>query len=172
MKEKLAETYMRERPRLIGWMRERVGLEEAEDVLHDVMVRSLINLDTLGGVRDLTAWLWQGVRNGVVDVWRKRARRKGSGETELADDDFDSFIDTVMAGVEDGVERDETLALLADAIGALPREQREVIVAQALGGETFQSVSDRTGVPVDTLAARKRYALARLRSMLADYMEG
>ena len=76
-----------------------------------------------------------------------------------------------MAGVEDGVERDETLALLADAIGALPREQREVIVTQALGGETFQSVSDRTGVPVDTLAARKRYALARLRSMLADYME-
>lgn len=172
MKGTLAETYQEERPRLIGWMQSRIGIEEAEDVLHDVMVRSLVNLDTLGGVHDLSAWLWRSVRNGVVDVWRKRARRRGLGETELADvDEFDEFIDSVMEGVEDRAERDETLALLSDAIAALPPAQREVIVAQSLGGETFQALSDRTGVAVDTLAARKRYALERLREMLADYME-
>ena len=172
MKEELTEAYETERPRLLGWMQRRIGLEEAEDVLHDVMVRSLVNLDSLGGVRDLTAWLWRGVRNGVVDVWRRRARRRNAGEADLADGaEFDEFIDSLMEGVEDRLEREETLGLLADAIAALPEAQRAVIVSQALGGETFQSISDRTGIAVDTLAARKRYALERLRAMLADYME-
>jgi DNA-directed RNA polymerase specialized sigma24 family protein len=102
MKEELTEAYETERPRLLGWMQRRIGLEEAEDVLHDVMVRSLVNLDSLGGVRDLTAWLWRGVRNGVVDVWRRRARRRNAGEADLADGaEFDEFIDSLMEGVED-----------------------------------------------------------------------
>ncbi|HPS43825.1 MAG TPA: sigma factor, partial [Treponemataceae bacterium] len=119
MKEELTEAYETERPRLLGWMQSRIGLEEAEDVLHDVMVRSLVNLDSLGGVRDLTAWLWRGVRNGVIDVWRRRARRRNAGEAELADAaEFDEFIDSLMEGVEDRLEREETLGLLADAIAA------------------------------------------------------
>jgi len=172
MKRQLAETYMHERPRLIGWMQDRIGLEEAEDVLHDVMVRSLVNLDTLGGVRDLSAWLWHGVRNGVIDVWRKRARRTKAGEADLASiDDFDLFIDTMMEGSEDRLEREELFALLASAIDSLPPEQREVITAQALGGEKFQDLSLRTGVSLDTLASRKRYALVALGTALSDYME-
>lgn len=171
MKGTLAETYETEKPRLIGWMRDRIGFEEAEDVLHDVMVRCLVNLDSLAGVRDLSAWLWRGVRNGVIDVWRRRARRRDAGLTDATDGDFEDLVDAMMDGVEDRFERDETLAALADAIAELPREQREVIVSQAISGETFQAMSDRTGIAIDTLAARKRHALVRLRTALAEYME-
>lgn len=176
MKGHLEETYMKERSRLLGWMRIRIGAEEAEDALHDVIVRSLINLDSLGGVRDLTAWLWQGAQNAVVDVWRKRSRHKRAGEVpsghELAHGgDFDSFIDAAMEGAGDRLEREELLSVLSWSIEDLPASQRDVILAQALHGETFQSISKRTGVPIETLAARKRYALARLKAALSPYME-
>jgi len=173
MKQNLEETYSRERGRLLRWMGGRIGREEAEDALHDVVVRSLVNLDSLEGVRDFTAWLWRAASNAVTDEWRRRRRRKALGLTRLADDaDFDAFMDTVFEGPPTRVERKALLAALQGAIARLPPEQREVIVAQALRGETFRSIAERTNIPVETLAARKRYALARLAEALADFKEG
>lgn len=171
MKDSLEETYRHERPRLIGWMKGRIGAEEAEDALHDVFVRCLVNLDTLAGVRDLTAWLWQGARRAVIDVWRKRARRRAAGLVETDGDDFDAFIREFADAPDGRLEKEELLAALADAIDGLSAEQREVIVAQGLKGETFRSISGRTGIPVETLAARKRYAIERLRRDLSVYRE-
>lgn len=165
MKKQLEKTYLTERKRILGWMNSRVGAEEAEDILHDVIVRSLVNLDSLEGVRDLTAWLWQSARHAVMDVWRKRGRRK----TSASGDDFDAFIDTMMESATDRLEREELLGALSRAIDSLPDEQREVIVAQGLSGETFESLSKRTGIRAGTLAARKRYALASLKDTLEPY---
>ena len=90
---------------------------------------------------------------------------------ETDGDDFDAFI-CKMADEPDGkLEKEELLAALADAIGRLSADQREVVVAQGLKGETFRSISGRTGIPVETLAARKRYAMERLRLDLSEYME-
>jgi RNA polymerase sigma-70 factor (ECF subfamily) len=160
MKENLEATYMKERNRILHWMESRIGVEDAEDALHDVIVRTLVNLDAFEGVRDLSSWLWQGARNAVIDRWRKRGRRK------LSDDEFDDFIDTMLESAVNRLEREELLSALARAIESLPEEQRDVIVAQGLSGETFQSISERTGVKIETLAARKRYALAKLRDSL------
>ena len=165
MKENLEATYMKERNRILRWMEGRIGLEDAEDALQDVIVRSLVNLDAFEGVRDLSAWLWQGARNAVIDIWRKRGRRKQSV------DEFDDFIDTMLESAVDRLEREELLSALARAIEALPGEQRDVIVAQGLSGETFQAISERTGTKVETLAARKRYALAKLRDSLDSYRD-
>lgn len=157
--------YLREGPRIRAWLERRVGAE-AEDLLHEVLSRALLNLDSLEPVRDLASWLWRGVRNAVIDLWRSRARR---GTADLEPDAFADFVDEAWSEAYDEVEREELLEALADAIEALPPEQREVIECQALGGETFASLSRRTGVSPDTLAARKRYALARLREELSDY---
>ena len=165
MKEKLEATYMKERNRILRWMERRIGVEDAEDALHDVIVRSLVNLDAFEGVRDLSSWLWQGARNAVVDRWRKRGRRKQSA------DEFDDFIDTMLESAVDRLEREDLLSALARAIESLPEEQRAVIVAQGLSGETFQSISERTGTKIETLAARKRYALAKLRDSLDSYAD-
>jgi RNA polymerase sigma factor (sigma-70 family) len=167
MKEKLEQAYLKEKPRLIGWLNSRLGSEEAEDILHDVIVRSLVNLDSLEGVRDLTAWLWQAARNAVIDAWRKRARRK----TLVSSDAFEDLVDARLEGVESALEREEILAALNRAIVALPEKQREVIESQALAGETFRELSKRTGTKIETLAARKRYALESLSLALKPYRE-
>ena len=146
-------------------MERRIGVEDAEDALHDVIVRSLVNLDAFEGVRDLSSWLWQGARNAVIDRWRKRGRRKQSA------DEFDDFIDTMLESAVDRLEREDVLSALARAIESLPEDQRDIIVAQGLSGETFQSISERTGTKIETLAARKRYALAKLRDSLDSYAD-
>ena len=85
MKDGIERAYREQRPRLIGWMSGKIGKEEAEDALHDVIVRSLVNLDSLEGVRDLTAWLWRSAARAVIDVWRKR-RRRGTVESAEGSD--------------------------------------------------------------------------------------
>ena len=163
----LEVTYREERNKLLGWLSRRVGDEAAEDILHDVVVRAITNLDSLEPVRDFAAWLWASAKNAVIDAWRKRGRRAAAGEADL--DDFDSVVDEVWRSVADESERAELLAALEVAVAALPRDQREVILAQVLCGETFKSIAERTGTSIETLAARKRYALAKLRASLEDF---
>jgi len=151
----LETVYRDERSRVLAWLATRVDREEAEDILQDVMTRAFANLDALEPVRDLVSWVWRGVRNGVIDAWRKRSRRR---TTASPVDELDQLVDWAFPEVED-----EDLYL---AIGSLPGDQREVIVAQSLRGESFASLSDRTGVSVETLSARKRRALVRLAEML------
>lgn len=167
MNNNLIETIEQERPRLLGWISRRTNREEAEDILQDVALRSLINLNSLEGVQDLTVWLWRSARNAVIDAWRKRTRRKVAGEQD-APDDFSELIDRSMESVHDSLEKRELLEALASAITELPAQQRDVIVAQCLDGETFQAMAARTGISADTLAARKRYALERLRRSLSE----
>jgi len=170
--ERIETGYRRERAPLLAWLGSRLGAEAAEDALHDIVARSLANIDSMEPLRDVGAWLWRAARNAVIDAWRSRARKAEAGEVDpwgAEADRFDDFIDGALRSAHDEAERAETLEALYAAIDGLPAAQRSVIVAQAIRGETFASISRRTGVAIETLAARKRYALARLRMTLAEY---
>jgi len=166
-KDKVERAYRAERERMRSWLSGKVGDESAEDILHDVFARAFMNLDALEPVRDLAAWLWRSARNAVIDAWRSRSRglsvARGSG------DELDELMDDAWADAGDETARGELLEALDRAIRSLPPEQREVVTAQCLGGETFRSLSLRTGVPIDTLASRKRYALAKIREALVEF---
>lgn len=166
MKDSFEEGYRRERASLLAWLGARIGWDDAEDALHDVMARSLANLDAMEPIRDMAGWLWRAARNAATDAWRRRALRV-AGDAEV--DDFDAFMDDRLRDAADEAERAELLEALYAAIDALPGPQRDVIVDQAIRGETFASISARTSVAPETLAARKRYALARLRVSLDDF---
>ena len=49
-----------------------------------------------------------------------------------------------------------------------PDIQREVLVMKVWGGLSFPQIAAAVGVPHDTAASRYRYALARLRQLLAE----
>ena len=164
--QRIETAYRQSGPHLLAWLQTQVG-DEAPDVLQDVAVRALANLDALEPVRDLAAWLWRAVRNRVIDLWRARAVR--AGRAAPGDPDLDELVDQAWGEVGDEVEEEELLEALALAIEALPPAQREVIVAQGLNGESFASLAARTGVPTETLAARKRYALAKIRRDLEAF---
>ena len=54
------------------------------------------------------------------------------------------------------------------AVNELPEEQREVFVAHELEGRSFKEMAAETGVSVNTLLSRKRYAMQHLRERLQD----
>jgi DNA-directed RNA polymerase specialized sigma24 family protein len=60
---------------------------------------------------------------------------------------------------------------LNDALQALPAAQRKVVEAQVFGGMTFREIADATGESIDTLTARKRYAVRNLARALKYWIE-
>ena len=134
---------------------------EAEDVLQEVLVE-YVEAQGLGAVIESAgAWLSRVARNKVLDRLRRR-------ETQAAH----------RRGVEGGAQegayppnewmRDWMRAEIADAIGLLPPEQREVFVRHELEGESLKRIAAETGVPINTLLSRKRYAVLTLREYLKE----
>jgi RNA polymerase sigma factor (sigma-70 family) len=168
----IERTY-RERGRgFLAWARRHApDPATAEDILQDAFIRALANADALSPVEDLAAWIFSAMRNRLIDLWRGEGTRQRAGRTELRDKVLEQV--AVEAGLDpqDLLLRNERLAALEVAINALPAPQREVIRAQALGGVAFRELAETTGVSIDTLMARKRYAIRKLAAALEYWME-
>ena len=76
------------------------------------------------------------------------------------------FLGSVDAGPDALYARNILVDELTLAIDELPREQRDVFVAHELEGRSFKEIAADTGVSVNTLLSRKRYAVMRLRERL------
>jgi RNA polymerase sigma factor (sigma-70 family) len=168
--------YRAQRQGLLRWIeRATHGLADAEDILHDAFANALASplssaRRPLEVVENLPAWLFAAVRNRVYDLWRRREVRLRAGESEVAEEAIAEIVAATGLDPADMAARDELSDALAQAIALLPPEQRFVIEAQALDGVGFRELSERTGVPIDTLTARKRYAVAKLAKALKGWV--
>ena len=166
MTGELERAYRRTGSSLLGYIRKRVSdSEEAQDILHDTFVRAAQTLSVAEPIENITGWLFQTARNRIVDWYRRRYRSDVSIESN---ESLGSILEDSGVDLDDQLIRDAMFDELALAIDELPEAQRNVIVRQAIGGETFRSISDETGVPINTLIARKRYAMRSLQSRLQD----
>ncbi len=164
-------TYIREKPRMMARMRSAGrSLEEAEDLLHDVYVDTIESLSVLDGIRNLSAWIYSSITRRMIDLWRHERVRRSSGETDIAEELLCEIIAGAGLDPLEGYVRSSLIDALNDAIRVLPTEQRRVIEAQVFGGQTFQSMARTMGVSVDTLKARKRYAVKNLSRALRHWI--
>jgi len=171
-RESIERTY-RERGRgFLAWARRHApDPETAEDVLQDAFIRALANTDALSPVADIAAWIFSTMRNRLIDLWRGEGTRRKAGATELPEGILENVAAEAGLDPRDQLQRSEMLTALEVAIEALPAPQREVIRAQALGGVGFKELAEKTGVPIDTLMARKRYAIRKLAAALEYWMD-
>jgi RNA polymerase sigma factor (sigma-70 family) len=171
-RQSIERTY-RERGRgFLAWARRHApDPETAEDILQDAFIRALANADALSPIQDLAAWIFSAMRNRLIDLWRAQGTRRRAGATEIPEEVLVNV--AVEAGLDpqDQFQRSEMFAALEMAIEALPAPQREVIRAQALGEIGFKELADKTGVSIDTLMARKRYAIRKLAAALEYWMD-
>jgi len=154
--------------RLLGFIRKRIGNDaDAEDILQDVFYQLAGNTQP---IEQLTAWLFRVARNRIVDVQRKH-------KPELLDDLYPSSNEDDMLGwtdlLSDLDDTPETSYLrslfwetLNTALDELPAEQKQVFVLNELEGVSFKEIAEQTGVTVNTLLSRKRYAVLHLRERL------
>lgn len=167
----LSETVNKEQPRLLGFIRRRVANpRDAEDILQDVFYELVEANRLLMPIEHLTGWLFQVARNRIIDLFRKRQPDSFADTLFDDDDDDDDGLENVLATLDPGPEaayfRSELLDELAQAINELPNEQRRVFVAHELEGRSFKELATESGVSVNTLLSRKRYAVLRLRERL------
>ena len=163
MSRELEQTYRRERPRLLGLIRSRIAdPEEAEDILQEVFSQAVRNLNAGEVIDNLLGWLYTAARNRIIDWYRRRkpvSLQAGSSLEEL-------LADTGLP-LEKRFLLSLVIEALIESIEDLSEPQRQVVIMQAIEGRTFREISELTGTSINTLIARKRYALRFLRKRLA-----
>ena len=169
---RVEKAYRSEKPRLMARVRAAGRtLEEAEDLLHDVYAEAMERVPLLPRIVNLPAWINTIFTRRLIDAWRHDRVRAASGETEVAEETVREIIAGVGLDPLDGYIRSCMVEALNDALRALPREQRRVVEAQVFGGMTFREIAEETGESIDTLTARKRYAVRKLSRALRYWID-
>jgi RNA polymerase sigma factor (sigma-70 family) len=169
--QRISDVVKREQSRLRNFIRRRVPDPlDAEDILQDVFYKLVEANRLLMPIEHITGWLFQVARNRITDLFRKKKPERFS-ESAVGDEDgeflqFEDLLPSPDAGPEALYMRGLLLDELELAIDELPDEQREVFVAHELEGRSFKEMADDTGVSVNTLLSRKRYAVLHLRQRL------
>lgn len=167
----LEKTYRDEGPRLLNWIRRRLGVnEDPEDLLQDIFARAADTLSVARPVENLVSWLYVSARNAVVDTWREREKMPASYDAEVLELSAENLLsESVEPGPEERFRKLEAMEALEDALDDLPDGQREVFLLQAVDGYTFRETAELLDISINTAMSRKRYAVARLRERLEDY---
>ena len=173
--QRISEVVEREHSRLRSFIRRRVpDPRDAEDILQDVFYELVEANRLLMPIEHVTGWLFRVARNRITDLFRKK-RPESFGDTAVARDDdaddlpaFEDLLPSPDAGPEALYARNVLLHELELAVDELPQEQRKVFVAHELEGRSFKEIAAETGVSVNTLLSRKRYAVLHLRQRLQN----
>jgi RNA polymerase sigma factor (sigma-70 family) len=170
----IAEAVEREEPRLRRFIRRRVpDLGDVEDVLQDVFYELTATYRMMKPVEQVTAWMFRVARNRITDLFR---RRKATSLSDAAGDEegaatLEDLLPSPDAGPDAVFARGVMMDAVEEALDELPESQREVFVAHELMGRSFQEIAEETGVGVNTLLSRKRYAVQHLRKRLREMDE-
>ena len=177
--ERTSEVFNREKARLRNFIRRRVpDARDAEDILQSVFCELVAMNRLFMPIEHVTAWLFRVARNRAIDLFRKKSPggfdeldSASSVAPDQTDDSgerfwFEELLPSPEAGPEVQYLRGVLIEELEIAIQELPQEQRRVFVGHELEGLSFKEMAALTGVSVNTLLSRKRYAVLHLRRKL------
>ena len=170
---RISDAIERNRLRLRNFIRRRVpGPRDAVDILQDVFHRLDEANRLLMPIDHVTGWLYQVARHRITDLFRQAKAESLSGTGPPNEEgerrDFEDLLPSPDAGPDAHYLRSLLVEELTLALEELPRKQREVFVKHELEGKSFKEIAAETGVSVNTLLSRNRYAVLRLRERLQD----
>jgi len=169
--QRISEVVTREQSRLRNFIRRRVpDPRDAEDILQDVFYELVEANRLLMPIEHVTGWLFRVARNRITDLFRKKTPESFTDAAVVDENDelwrLEDLLPSADAGPEAIYARGVLLDALELAIDELPDEQRDVFVAHELEGRTFKEMAAESGVSLNTLLSRKRYAILHLRERL------
>lgn len=179
MQEIKQETFRRERGKLLNFIRGRVGsLEEAEDILQDVFYQFVAGFESIESLDRVTSWLYSVARNKIIDGYRRDAARPKKTDFEGAAGKGDEVPLTLQEILPD-LDNTPEASLLREAIwdeitlalDELPADQREIFIQNEMEERSFREIAEETGVSINTLLSRKRYAIMALRKRLQGFYD-
>jgi RNA polymerase sigma factor (sigma-70 family) len=162
----LTELIESHRVRLLSIIRKRIRDQvEAEDVLQDVLAEFVEAYDLGQAIEILGAWLVRVAQNKIIDRFRRRKTQDDYKAALLAASETER---TSASRPDNEWMRAWLRREIIDALEMLPKEQRDVFVKHELEGKTSAEMAAETGVSVNTLLSRKRYAVRFLRNQLKE----
>jgi RNA polymerase sigma factor (sigma-70 family) len=180
--QRISDVVTQEQSRLCNFIRRRVpDPRDAEDILQDVFFELVEANRLLMPIEHVTGWLFRVARNRITDLFRRKqpeslsVRAVANRGNDNNDDGELLYLDDLLPAPDAGPEalyaRNELLDELVLAVDELPAEQRAVFVAHEFEGRSFREMAAETGVSVNTLLSRKRYAVRHLRERLQNIYE-
>jgi len=171
---RIGEVIQREGRKLLRFIRRRVKDQtDAEDILQEVFYELTEAYRLMKPIEEAGAWLYRVARNRIIDRFRKKQPEPFGAILDGEDEGlrWEDLLPSPDAGPEAAYARGVLLEELAAALEELPEEQREVLVAHEMEGRSFKQIAGETGVGVNTLLSRKRYAVLHLRRRLKAIYE-
>jgi RNA polymerase sigma factor (sigma-70 family) len=168
----ISGTLLREAGKLAAFIKARVrNAADAEDILQDVFFEFVQAYRLSESIEQVSGWLFRVARNRIIDRFRRKKANSLSESVEDQDGEHGAlYLDIELPSPKGDPEaefaRFAILAALQQALEELPASQREVFVAHEIEGLSFEDLSRRDGIPVNTLLSRKRYAVLHLRQRL------
>ena len=172
-------TFLNEKDKLLGFIRSRVSsVEEAEDILQDVFFQFVSGFETIESLDRVTSWLYSVARNKIIDRYRRDAARPKRTDFELIsgkDEDSPLTLQDILPDLDNTPEatllREAIWDEISDALAELPADQREIFILNEIEEKSFREISEETGVSINTLLSRKRYAIMALRKRLQKFYD-
>ena len=177
MQELKQTTFLKEKDKLLGFIRNRVNnVEEAEDILQDVFYQFVAGFETIESLDRVTSWLYSVARNKIIDRYRRDAARPKRTDFELLagkDDDAPLTLQEILPDLDNSPEstllREAIWDEISEALAELPADQREIFIQNEIEEKGFREIAEETGVSINTLLSRKRYAIIALRKRLQSF---
>jgi RNA polymerase sigma factor (sigma-70 family) len=172
-------TFLKEKDKLLGFIRSRVSsLEEAEDILQDVFYQFVAGFDTIESIDRVTSWLYSVARNKIIDRYRRDAARPQRADFETPsgrDEDAPLTLQEILPDLGNSPEsvllREAIWEEILEALDELPPEQKEIFMLNEIEERGFREIAEETGVSINTLLSRKRYAILALRKRLQRFYD-
>lgn len=179
MQEIKQETFRKERGKLLSFIRSRVAsVEEAEDILQDVFYQFVAGFESIESLDRVTSWLYSVARNKIIDGYRRDAARPKKTDFEGAsgkDDEAPLTLQEILPDLDNTPEASLLREAIWDeitlALEELPADQREIFIQNEMEERSFREIAEETGVSINTLLSRKRYAILSLRKRLQRFYD-
>jgi RNA polymerase sigma factor (sigma-70 family) len=171
---KITSAYKEERSKLLRYIRSRIpDRVEAEDILHDVFYQLTVGFNDIRRLESLTAWLYRVTDNRIKDLFRKKrpvtfSYRDTAGNDEEGPLSLEEILPSVGTTPEDEELKEMIWETIEETLSELPEEQRTVFIDNEFEDMSFKEISEKTGVGINTLISRKRYAVLALRKKLNE----
>ena len=172
-KRRLAEFFGTEYRKLLGYVRRRVdavATGDAEDFVRDVAVNLYDRADIGLPIEHLSAYVYQALQNRITDYFRKRHRLDPleANGVEPSEVTLDAPLDYPGQTSDRSIRQMESAHDLSRLMGDLNKEERRLILATEIQGETFRELAKTWNVSVGTLLSRKSRALSKLKKQLEE----
>jgi RNA polymerase sigma factor (sigma-70 family) len=169
--QRITAAIKQDESRLRNFIRKRVADDgEVEDILQDVYYELVAASRLMKPIEQVSAWMFRVARNRIIDRFRRKKPEALTGHPLAEDQGEPLLLEDLLPSPDAGPEAVYARGVLLDELDAaldeLPEEQREVFVAHELEGRSFKELAEATGLNVNTLLARKHYAVLHLRKRL------